>query len=332
MSPSEIPRIVITSGEPAGIGPDICIGLAPHTLDTRLVVLGDIDVLSSRARQLKAPLQINLLATLDDAIPQHFPGFLNVYPIKAEQAVIPGELDAANAKYVVKMLDIATQACLTGKVDAMVTGPVHKGIINDAGISFTGHTEYLAKLTGTPLPVMMLETEGLRVALVTTHLPLRDVASSITKQRLADTITILHQDLATKYAIAHPKIYICGINPHAGESGHLGDEELKIIQPVLSHLRKQGMDLIGPLAADTIFSPENLQQADAFLAMYHDQGLPVLKYRGFGRAINVTLGLPIIRTSVDHGTALSLAGTGQADEHSLMLAIEAARRLAAHKG
>jgi len=237
-------------------------------------------------------------------------------------------LNASNAAYVIRMLDIATHACLSGMAHAVVTAPVHKGVINDAGINFTGHTEYLAQLTNTRLPVMMLATEGLRVALASTHVPLREVANVISRELLHDVISILHAELTTRFGIANPCIFVCGLNPHAGEGGHLGDEELRIIEPVLNELRSQGMHLVGPLSADTIFSPGNLQQADAFLAMYHDQGLPVLKYKGFGKAINITLGLPIIRTSVDHGTALELAGTGKADDSSFLLAIETARQLA----
>jgi len=323
-------RIVITSGEPSGIGPDICIKLSKHKISARLAVLCDVDMLLQRARQLEFQLELNILESLSDEVPYHQPGSLSIYPVAASAKVISGQLNAANASYVTNMLDLAIQACLSGDSIAMVTAPVHKGIINDAGIEFTGHTEYLATKTGAALPVMMLETEGLRVALVTTHLPLRDVTRSITAERLTDTIVILHHDLMSKYKIENPNIYVCGINPHAGEGGHLGDEEQNIIEPVLQKLRNRGMKLIGPMAADTIFTPQNLQKADAFLAMYHDQGLPVLKYKGFGKAINITLGLPIVRTSVDHGTALSLAGTGKADEHSLILAIESALRLARH--
>lgn len=325
---SNPPRIIITSGEPAGIGPDLCVLLARQNIAARLVVAADPGLLRARARQLNVTLNIETVNTLNSELPVQQVGSLRVYPLPVAQPVVAGQLDPDNAPYVIRMLDLATQACARQQFDAMVTAPVHKGIINDAGIPFTGHTEYLAKLTHTPLPVMMLQTEGLRVALVTTHVPLRDVASCITAQRLRQTITILRHDLMTKYGIATPLIYVCGLNPHAGEGGHLGSEEQEVIAPVLEQLRAEGFHLAGPLAADTIFSPHNLQQADAFLAMYHDQGLPVLKFKGFGAAINVTLGLPIIRTSVDHGTALTLAGTGKADSGSFLLAIESARQLA----
>jgi len=321
------PCILITSGEPSGIGPDICIKLANHQIHSKLVVLCDVETIRERAHLLGSKLEFNILNRLDIDVPIHRPGSLTIYPVAAHAKVNAGQLNTANAKYVTYMLDIAVQACLASDSVAMVTAPVHKGIINDAGIHFTGHTEYLAEKTGVTRPVMMLETEGLRIALVTTHLPLREVARSITAEKLTDIITVLHNDLVSKYKIPNPIIYICGINPHAGEGGHLGDEEQKVIEPVLQKLRSKGMKLIGPLAADTIFSPDNVKNADAFLAMYHDQGLPVLKYKGFGNAINVTLGLPIVRTSVDHGTALSLAGTGKADESSLMLAIETASQL-----
>ena len=327
MPSSTDPCILVTSGEPSGIGPDICIKLANHQINAKLIVLCDINTLRDRAQLLGSKLKLEIFDSLDSDIPFHQPGTLAVHPVTTPAKVLAGRLNTANAKYVTNMLDIAAQACMNSHSAAMVTAPVHKGIINDAGIKFTGHTEYLASKTGVSRPVMMLETEGLRVALVTTHIPLREVAKTITAARLAEIITVLHDDLISKYKIKNPNIYVCGINPHAGEGGHLGDEEQKIIEPVLKNLRSRGMTLTGPLPADTIFSPDNLTKADVFLAMYHDQGLPVLKYRGFGKAINVTLGLPIVRTSVDHGTALSLAGTGEADEHSLLLAIKSALQL-----
>ena len=322
------PRLIITSGEPAGIGPDLCVQLAQQKLNAKLIVLCDPELLKQRAHLLQLPVNVHILDSLECDIPEHKPGTIHVYPVPLSEPVIAGELNANNSAYVVRMLDIATQACLSGIAHAVVTGPVHKGIINDAGVVFTGHTEYLAELTKSPLPVMMLQTEGLRVALATTHVPLRDVANVITRQRLTSVINILHADLVSKFGITNPVIMVCGLNPHAGEGGHLGDEEQHIISPALEELRNQGMNLVGPLSADTIFSPDNLQQADVFLAMYHDQGLPVLKYKGFGQAINITLGLPIIRTSVDHGTALELAGSGKADSRSFLLAIESARQLA----
>jgi len=325
-------RLVITSGEPAGIGPDLCVQLSQHSIDAQLIVLGDPQLFEQRAKQLNISLDTKILDSIDSPCDLQRVGEMHVVPVKLGRQVKAGKLDPANANYVLKMLDQATNACIKGVCHALVTGPLHKGVINDAGIKFTGHTEYLADLTNTPLPVMMLQTKGLRVALVTTHLPLRDVADAITPQRLASVIEILHSDLINKYGIAQPKILVCGLNPHAGEGGHLGNEEQSIIEPVLAQLREQGMLLNGPLSADTIFSPDNLQKADAFLAMYHDQGLPVLKYKGFGQAINITLGLPIIRTSVDHGTALALAGSGKADQSSFLLAINSAIELASNLG
>jgi len=321
-------RLAITSGEPAGIGPDLCVQLSQHNIDAQLIVLGDPHLIEQRAQQLDINLDIKIMESIDGACNEQRTGELHVFPVKLDRPVQTGKLDPVNANYVLKMLEQATQACMEGRCHALVTGPLHKGVINDSGINFTGHTEYLAQFTHTSLPVMMLQTKGLRVALVTTHLPLREVADAITPQRLTTVIEILYRDLVNKYGITQPEIFVCGLNPHAGEGGHLGNEEQTIIEPVLEHLRKQGMSLHGPLSADTIFSPDNLRKADAFLAMYHDQGLPVLKYKGFGQAINITLGLPIIRTSVDHGTALSLAGTGRADQNSFLLAIKSAMELA----
>lgn len=322
------PRLAITSGEPAGVGPDLCVQLAQAgiaaQLGAQLIVFADPQLIEQRARQLKIALDIIVLDTLDSPCGASRPGVLQVFPVTLASPVTPGQLNPDNVPYVLNLLQQATQACLSGACQGLVTAPLHKGVINDAGVKFSGHTEFLAELTHTNLPVMMLETKGLRVALATTHLPLREVADAITPQRLAGVIEILHADLKNKYGIAEPVIYVCGLNPHAGEGGHLGTEEQQIIEPVLDQLRRQGMTLLGPLPADTIFSPENLARADAFLAMYHDQGLPVLKFKGFGRAINTTLGLPIIRTSVDHGTALPLAGTGKADPGSFMLAIQTA--------
>lgn len=330
MSTSYQPRLVITSGEPAGIGPDLCVQLSQHNIEAQLIVLADPKLIEQRARKLNISLEIETINSIDSSCDKQRAGILHVLPVELAKPVKTGKLDQANAHYVLKMLEQATHACMEGICHGMVTGPLHKGIINDAGIIFTGHTEYLANLTNTALPVMMLQTEGLRVALVTTHLPLRDVSDAITPQRLASVIEILNSDLVNKYGIPQPEIFVCGLNPHAGEGGHLGNEEQTVIEPVLAQLREQGMLLNGPLSADTIFSPDNLQKADAFLAMYHDQGLPVLKYKGFGQAINITLGLPIIRTSVDHGTALDLAGTGKADHSSFLLAINSAMELASN--
>ncbi|CAM3543212.1 4-hydroxythreonine-4-phosphate dehydrogenase PdxA [Parendozoicomonas haliclonae] len=316
----KIPRLIITSGEPAGIGPDLCLMQAACQREAQVVVLADPHLLKDRARQLGIEVR---LKTFDPSLPHAAsqPNELLVMPCKLEERTVPGQLDSHNAGYVLKMLHQAVEGCQDGTFDAMVTAPVHKGIINDAGIPFSGHTELLAELTETPRVVMMLATEGLRVALVTTHLPLRDVPDAITGELLDEVITILHRDLIDKFNIAEPKILVCGLNPHAGEDGHLGREELDIINPALDKLRARGIHLAGPLPADTIFNPAKLEQADAILAMYHDQGLPVLKYKGFGEAVNITLGLPIIRTSVDHGTALELAGTGLAHSGSLNTAI-----------
>lgn len=325
---SSLPCIAITSGEPAGIGLDILVKLAHCPIAANLVVLADIDALQQRARLLNIP--ITTTAFKGSAKKHQGDGHLCVWHIAASQAVIAGTLNPQNSAYVLKMLDIARDGCLAGSFDAMVTAPVHKGVINDAGIAFTGHTEYLADSTKTAQVVMMLTGGGMRIALATTHLPLTQVSAAITKSTLTTTLRILHHDLTYKFGIAKPCIYVAGLNPHAGENGYLGDEEIKTIQPVLETLRAEGMDLIGPLPADTLFSQKNRDRADAFLAMYHDQGLPVLKFASFGEGVNITLGLPIIRTSVDHGTALDLAGTGKAEIDSLLssihLAIDLAKR------
>lgn len=321
-----IQRIALTSGEPAGIGPDLCVMLAQQNQPCELVVIASPDVLEARAQQLRLPLKLNLFNHDSPAVTQAA-GELTVLPVALASPVICGELNQKNARYVLKSITRATKGCLNGIFNAMVTGPVHKGIINDAGISFSGHTEFIAHITG-GLPVMMLATPGLRVALVTIHVPLSEVSQAITQNRLRTIIRILHQDLKTRFSITNPEILVCGLNPHAGEGGHLGREEIEIIEPVLNGFRKQGMILKGPLPADTVFIPKYLESADAVLAMYHDQGLPVLKHIGFGQAANITLGLPIIRTSVDHGTALDLAGTGEADSGSLQYAIKTALEIA----
>ncbi|MFM8331938.1 MAG: 4-hydroxythreonine-4-phosphate dehydrogenase PdxA [Candidatus Methylumidiphilus sp.] len=322
MQGRDAPRILITSGEPAGIGPDLCVLAAQRHFPCCLAVAGDPEVLAERAHAMGVALGLRQVdCAADWAI--HSPGQLQVLPVPAATRPVCGKLDQANAAHVLDMLDTAVRACLGGQVDALVTAPVHKGIINDAGFAFTGHTEHIAQMTGGH-PVMMLATEGLRVALATTHLPLKEVSAAITPDRLSAVIRVLHGDLAGRFGIAAPRILVCGLNPHAGEGGHLGREELEVIEPVLATLRLEGMRLEGPLPADTVFLPKYLARADAVLAMYHDQGLPVLKHMGFGRAVNITLGLPIVRTSVDHGTALELAGTGRIDTGSLEAAIEAA--------
>lgn len=318
-------RLAITPGEPAGIGPDLVVQLVQQPQSCELVAYADPELLLNRAQQLGLPLR---LRHINDKPPRPLAvGELVVHPIKLRHAVHPGELNPGNAAYVLETLTAAASDCQHGQCAAMVTGPVHKGIINEAGVAFSGHTEFLAELTGTPRVVMMLATEGLRVALATTHLPLAQVPASITQQLLTEVITILHDDLQSKFGIATPRILVCGLNPHAGEGGHLGMEEIEVIIPVLEKLRSSGMLLEGPLPADTLFTPKYLSHCDAVLAMYHDQGLPVLKYKGFGAAVNITLGLPIIRTSVDHGTALDLAGTGLAETGSLATAIEYARAM-----
>lgn len=323
-----VSRIAITPGEPAGVGPDLCIQVAQHAHPAQLVAICDPELLAQRARELNLNIKITLFDDSLAATP-HTPGSLTVLPVELAQPAVAGTLNVNNASYVLQCLRLAVQGCQNHSFDAMVTGPVHKGIINDSGIEFSGHTEFLAELCNSKRPVMMLQTEGLRVALVTTHMPLREVADAINRETLREVIEILHHDLQSKMGIEQPDIYICGLNPHAGENGYLGKEEQQIIEPVLSELRATGLNLIGPLPADTIFTAANIAQADVILAMYHDQGLPVLKHLGFGNAINVTLGLPIIRTSVDHGTALELAGGGKANpgslEKALQLAIEMAK-------
>ena len=331
------PVIVVTSGEPAGIGPELCLRLAAYSGEAHLVVLGDRELLAQRAALL------GLKVTLRDFCPKNAvdrrqavsANVLDVLHIPLAEPSHPGQLNSANGAYVLTLLDRALAGCQSGEFAAMVTAPVHKGVINDAGVHFTGHTEYLAEKTNTPLVVMMLagntERGPLRVALVTTHLPLKDVPAAITADVLEKTLRILHADLQQKYGLAEPRILVAGLNPHAGEGGYLGREEIEVITPLLEKLRAEGMQLSGPHPADTMFTPPILAEGDAVLAMYHDQGLTALKYATFGQGINVTLGLPIIRTSVDHGTALALAGSGRADPGSLFEAIAEAARMAARK-
>ena len=314
------PVLALTAGEPAGIGPDLCVALAQQALPCRLTVLGDVGVLRARAALLGAAVEF----ITGDAIPLHQAGALHVRHIPVAAPVTAGVLDVSNSAHVLALLDAALAGCMNGSYHAVVTAPVHKGVINDAGFAFTGHTEYLADHSGTRKVVMMLAGGGLRVALATTHLPLREVADAITAPLLDEVTRILHAELQAKFGIAAPRIAVAGVNPHAGESGHLGREEIDVIEPVLDRLRREGMDLIGPLPADTLFSRIRKEPCDAVLAMYHDQGLPVLKYASFGAGVNVTLGLPFIRTSVDHGTALDLAGGGGAEVGSLLAAIDMA--------
>ena len=313
-------RIALTPGEPAGIGPDLVITLAQQAQQHEIVAIADPSLLLARAQQLGFTLQLREVNLHEPPRPSAA-GELVVLPIALAQVAEPGKLNVNNAPYILRTLDAAIEGCVAGDFAALVTGPVQKSIINDAGIAFSGHTEYLADKTHTKKVVMMLATEGLRVALATTHLPLKDVAAAITDDELTQVTEILQRDMQVQFGIAQPRILVCGLNPHAGEGGHLGHEEIDVIEPVLKKLRERGMNLIGPLPADTLFTPKYLDHADAVLAMYHDQGLPVLKYKGFGQAVNITLGLPIIRTSVDHGTALDLAGTGKADLGSLRTAL-----------
>lgn len=321
-------RFALTPGEPAGIGPDLCLLLAAQSQPYPLIAITSRDLLNERAAQLG--VAVSLIPVTPDAWPDTAApaGSLYVWDTPLQAPVMTGQLNKANGSFVLETLTRAGNGCMAGHFAGMITAPVHKGVINESGIAFSGHTEFLAELTQTEQVVMMLATGDLRVALVTTHLPLRDIADAITEERLERVTRILHADLVNKFGIARPRILVCGLNPHAGESGHLGREEIDIIEPTLERLRSEGLDLRGPLPADTLFTPKYLEHCDAVLAMYHDQGLPVLKYKGFGAAVNVTLGLPIIRTSVDHGTALDLAGTGKIDTGSLKVALETAYQMA----
>jgi len=319
----ELP-VLITAGEPAGIGPELAVTAAAGRAD--LAVVADPALLADTARQLRRNIRIDewqpgrSIAAVDEQT-------VRCLPVALSGTNVPGRLNPDNAAYVLATLKRAAEAVMHGNAAALVTAPVHKGVINDAGHAFSGHTEFLAALAGVERVVMMLVTDRLRVALATTHLPLRDVADAITHARLRRTLAIMQRDLVDRFGLPNPRIAVLGLNPHAGEGGHLGREEIEIIEPVIAELQAEGMQLEGPLPADTAFVPRYLERFDAVLAMYHDQGLPVLKYAGFGHAVNVTLGLPFIRTSVDHGTALDLAGTGKADSGSMQAAIELARRM-----
>jgi 4-hydroxythreonine-4-phosphate dehydrogenase len=321
------PRIVITSGEPAGIGPDACVDLAQANWDADLVVAGDTGLLAAAAEALNLPLTIERYDSSRGST-AHRAGTLKVMHIPTARAVVAGQLDAGNAGYVIDMLNRACDGCMNGEFAAMVTAPVQKSTLMEAGYAFTGHTEYLAARTRAALPVMLLQSAGLRVALVTTHLALADVPRAITRERLRSTIRIVNTDMERHFSLAAPRIAVLGLNPHAGEAGHLGREEIDVIQPVIHELRAEGLAIQGPVPADTAFTPRFLETTDVIVAMYHDQGLPVIKHVGFGNAVNVTLGLPILRTSVDHGTALSLARTGKADAGSLRAALTLALELA----
>lgn len=323
---ADSPLIAVTSGEPAGIGPDLCAALARLGLPARIVVIGDRHMLKARADRLRLPVEwVDFEPNVAAAVASSGRLFVSHVPLASPAQ--PGRLDPANSRYVLRTLEIATEGCLRGMFDAMTTAPVHKGVINDAGIPFSGHTEFLAERTGARHVVMMLIGGGLRVALATTHVALKDVAPLITRERLERTLRVLHDELIARFGIRRPRIAVAGLNPHAGESGHLGREEIEVITPVMRALQAEGFDLAGPLPADTLFHPGRLAAYDCVLAMYHDQGLPVLKYASFGSGVNVTLGLPIIRTSVDHGTALELAGTGKADSGSLGAAVALAAEL-----
>lgn len=322
-------RIAVTPGEPAGIGPDIVLAAAGAAWDAELVAIADPALLEQRAAQLGLAVQLEEITAGAPPL-GHRPGVLRVLPVALAAPCRAGKLDAANGPYVLATLRAAVEACLAGRFDALVTAPVQKSIINESGTPFSGHTEFLAEATGTPRVVMMLATRQLRVALATTHLPLAAVPEAITPQLLRETLGILASELNRKFGLPAPRIAVLGLNPHAGEGGYLGREELDIIVPTLEELRAGGLDLLGPLPADTAFNPKVLDNCDAVFAMYHDQGLPVLKYAGFGQAVNITLGLPCIRCSVDHGTALDLAGTGAADsgslEQALAMAIDMSQR------
>lgn len=319
-------RIAVTTGEPAGIGPDILLKAAMSEQTPQLVALADLQLLSDRAKKLDLDIELKHWSP-NTPVVQHRPGTLWVDEVSLKVRAKPGKLNPKNAQYVIDTLDRACDGVIEGVFAAMVTAPVQKSVINDAGIPFTGHTEFLQEKVGAKKVVMMLASPNLRVALVTTHLPLKDVSAAITKDAVEQALRILHADLQAKFGISSPRILVAGLNPHAGEGGHLGREEIDTIEPVLKKLRGEKMQLIGPLPADTLFTQKYLQTADAVLAMYHDQGLPVLKSQGFGESINITLGLPFIRTSVDHGTALDLAGTGEADASSLQAAITIATQM-----
>ena len=319
--------LAITAGEPAGIGPELCLTLAHETLPCGIVVISDPDLLRSRAELIGIATTIIEIDAADVAAAEAGAGELLVVANRFPAAVECGRLNPANSATVLEALELAVSACLDKQVSGLVTAPLHKGVINDAGIAFSGHTEFLAELTGTPLPVMLLVADDLRIALATTHLPLRDVADKLTQDGLRMVLQVLLADLREKFGIEDPEVVVCGLNPHAGEGGYLGNEDADIIEPVVESLAGQGYKVRGPIPADTAFTPV-AGHKDAVLAMYHDQGLPVLKYAGFGRAVNVTLGLPIVRTSVDHGTALDLAGTGRADNGSLLQAVRLAAELA----
>lgn len=325
-----MPRIIITPGEPAGIGPDIVLAAAQKAWPAECIVICDPEVLTSRAEVLKIPIQLEL-ADLNKPAEDHKPGVLKIIPVKLKSPCKPGELNPDNATYVITCLTMATDYCLQGKADALVTGPIQKSIINAAGIPFMGHTEFLAARAKVSDVLMLFVVDSVKVALVTTHIPLSDVPKAVTHDAIISKAELLYRELKTRFGIANPKILVAGLNPHAGENGYLGREEIETIEPALHLLRAKNIDILGPLPADTLFTEKQLTSADAVLAMYHDQALPVVKYMGFNHAVNVTLGLPFIRTSVDHGTALDIAGTNKADAGSMMHAIQLAVQLSKRK-
>lgn len=322
-----LPLIVVTSGEPAGIGPDIALALASRPFAARLAVLADPSLLAARAARLGSRAELRICDDLG-ALEPHAPGTLSVLPVALAAPVTPGMLDTRNARYVLDMLRRGGEACLAGAADAVVTAPVQKSVISNSGVPFSGHTEFFAELCGVAQPVMLLAGKALRVALATTHLPLRAVPAALERGKLESLLRTTHADLARRFRIERPRLMVLGLNPHAGESGTLGTEETTVIEPVVRKLAAEGLDLFGPVSADTAFTPESLARCDVVVAMYHDQGLPVLKALSFGEIVNVTLGLPIVRTSVDHGTALELAGSGRARPDSLFAAVELAIELA----
>lgn len=321
-----IHRILVTPGEPAGVGPDITLAAAQGSWPAQLVAIADPDLLADRAQRLGLEIDLELVGRpfLAAEPAPHRSGSLPVLPLDMAKRVIAGRPETANADYVLECLTQATNLCKEGQAAAMVTGPVQKSTIADSGIPFSGHTEFLAQITATSHVVMMLTCPQFRVALATTHIPLSEVASTLNTERLITSLTVIDRDLRRRFGIANPRIAVLGLNPHAGENGHLGSEEQTVIEPAIRHLQVQGMDILGPLPADTAFNPDVIQEVDLVFAMYHDQALPVLKFAGFGNSVNITLGLPIVRTSVDHGTALQLAGTGKANAGSMIAAIEAA--------
>ena len=321
---SNTPRVLITPGEPAGIGPDLAVQIAQEKWPAELVVIADPELLCARAKQLDLPPLNLVTCDLQKPAEPHQPGTLKIIPVALQTPCVTGQLNRDNAAYVMRCLELATDACLNKQAQALVTGPIQKSIMNEAGLPFSGHTEFLAERCGVSQALMLFVVNKMKVALVTTHLPLADVPKAITPEKLMATVRLLDHELQKKFGIMQPRILVCGLNPHAGENGHLGREEIEIITPALNQLRDKNINVIGPLPADTIFTEKNIKDADAILAMYHDQALPVVKYAGFSNAVNVTLGLPIIRTSVDHGTALDIAGTKKADPDSLKAAIKLA--------